>query len=545
MNGGHFLGMSTLVQSARCQHAISVDRNESFCSPSSRTVFAKFTSSKVAAVFCLEAYFWTFSLFVRHLADLQTPFYRENFIFNVVSNSILMIRPDWQKYLPSSMSHMAETWVPPTFAMKTIAGMVWLGVVSGIQAQTLPQVVNQALQTYPAVLSAAARADATRTDITRARSAHYPQLGLSASANAFSSGTVPTGTQRTSISPTARLNLWSGGKIEAEAERAEALALASDYLKANTLDDVALLAAEAYINWAKTADLYGLAVRNVNAHRETLNDIETISIADAGRRVDYEQALVRMENATLALQQRKSEFTQAIQRVRRFWSGDMDARPLNLEADVMENGVLGRLPSSLASAIEMVSEDLPAIAQARAQLQAAQAGVRLAKGQFWPTVDLAVSRQLNTGTGKNEALTQLQVNAPFYNGGGTSALVEGAVGQVKAAEFALEEARLLAREKAALAWQEWASTRARAETGSSQSVIGDKLVDAYRQQFRVARRSLLDLLNIQADTFNYRSAARTAFHDERLARVRLLASTGDLARRFSTEPGQVLANPQR
>jgi adhesin transport system outer membrane protein len=316
--------------------------------------------------------------------------------------------------------------------------------------------------------------------------------------------------------------------------------LASEHLQANTLDEVAQLAAEAYLNWAKTADLYSLAVRNVNAHRETLSDIQKIAQADTGRRVDYEQAVVRMENATLALQQRKSDFAQAIQRVRRFWNGDMDARPVNLDEAVLDSGVLGRMPPSLTQAMNMVSEDLAPIAQARAQLQAAQAGVRQAKGQYWPTVDLAVSRQFNTFTGKQDALTQLQVNAPFYNGGGTSALVESAVNQVKSAEFALEEARLLAREKAALAWQEWASAKARSETGSAQSLVGDKLVDAYRQQFRVARRSLLDLLNIQADTFNYRSAARAAFHDERLARVRLLAATGELAKRFSTEPGLVL-----
>ena len=410
---------------------------------------------------------------------------------------------------------------------------------AALHAQSLSQVVNQALQTYPAVLSASARSAAARTDITRARSAHYPQIGLNASVNAFSSGALPVGTERTSLSPTARVNLWSGGRIEAEAQRAEALTLASEFEQANTLDEVALLATEAYLNWAKTADLYSLAVRNVNAHRVTLNDIQKISQADTGRRVDYEQALVRMENATLALQQSKSDFTQAIQRLRRFWKGDMDARPMNLDAEVSAAGVLGRIPPSLAQAMELVSEDLPTIAQARAQVQAAQASVRQAKGQFWPTVDLAVSRQLNTTTGRQDVLTQLQVNAPLYNGGGTSALVENAVNQVKSAEFALDEARLLARENAALAWQEWASARARSDTGSAQTLVGDKLVDAYRQQFCVARRSLLDLLNIQADTFNYRSAATAAFHDERIARARLLAATGELAKRFSAEPGLV------
>jgi outer membrane protein TolC len=69
--------------------------------------------------------------------------------------------------------------------------------------------------------------------------------------------------------------------------------------------------------------------------------------------------------------------------------------------------------------------------------------------------------------------------------------------------------------------------------------VGDKLVQAYRQQFRIAKRSLLDLLNIQADAFSYRSASQTAFHDERLARVRLLATTGELANRFTSLTGLV------
>ncbi len=477
---------------------------------------------------------------VRQLVDSRTTFCSENFIFNVVGNSPHMIQSECQKYI-----HRSPFKERPSFGFFVTSRTACLVLAASLapvllHAQTLPQVVNQALQTYPTVLSASARSAAARNDITRARSAHYPQIGLSATANATSSGSLPLGAERTSISPTARLNLWSGGRIEAEAQRAEALALASDYLQANTLDEVAQLAAEAYLNWAKTADLYSLAVRNVNAHRETLSDIQKIAQADTGRRVDFDQAVVRMENATLALQQRKADFTQAIQRVRRFWPGDMDARPVDLDAVLSDSGELGRIPSSLAQAVGLVSEDLPTIAQARAQLQAAQASVRQAKGQYWPTVDLAVSRQLNTITGKQDVLTQLQVNAPFYNGGGTSALVESAVNQVKSAEFDLEEARLLARENAALAWQEWASAKARSDTGNAQSQVGDKLVDAYRQQFRVARRSLLDLLNIQADTFNYRSAARAAFHDERLARVRLLAATGDLARRFSAEPGLVL-----
>jgi adhesin transport system outer membrane protein len=69
-------------------------------------------------------------------------------------------------------------------------------------------------------------------------------------------------------------------------------------------------------------------------------------------------------------------------------------------------------------------------------------------------------------------------------------------------------------------------------TGVQQAQVGDKVVDGYRQQFRLGRRQLLDLLNIQAEAFGYQSSATTAFYDEQVARARLLAATGDLAKRF-------------
>lgn len=416
--------------------------------------------------------------------------------------------------------------------------------MSSAGAQTLPQVVERALQAYPSIQSASAKADAARADIDKARSAHQPQIGLTAATNHYASGTIPSSVGRTSLLPTAKLNLWSGGKIEAEATRAEALTRAAEHQRDSTLEDVAQQACEAYLNWDKTADLYSLAVRNLNSHQETLEDIQKIAQVDAGRRIDYEQALVRMENAALALQQRKADLAQAMQRLRRFWPDEMDARPVGLDAAVSEHGILGQIPLTLAAAMERVTDDLPSLAQYRAQVQAAEAAVKAAKGQYWPTLDAAMSRQYNPSTLRFETFTQLQMNAPLYTGGATSAVVESAQGQLKAAQFSLDEARLMAREKAALAWQEWASTRSRALVGASQSDVGDKVVEGYRKQFRVARRSLLDLLNIQADSFNYRSAARAAFHDERLARVRLLASTGDLSRRFSAEPGRVTPSAQ-
>jgi adhesin transport system outer membrane protein len=185
-----------------------------------------------------------------------------------------------------------------------------------------------------------------------------------------------------------------------------------------------------------------------------------------------------------------------------------------------------------------VTDDLPSIAQQRAQVKAAEAAVQMARGQYWPTVDLTATRQLNPMTTgsvlsyKEDTLTQVQLNMPLYNGGATSAAVQTAVGQLKAAQYGLDEARLLAREKAALSYQEWMNAQGRATQGETQARMGDKVVEGYRQQFRLARRQLLDLLNIQAESFGYQSSAMTAIYDEQIARARMLAATGDLAKRF-------------
>ena len=412
---------------------------------------------------------------------------------------------------------------------------------AGAQAQSFTDVVQSALTIYPSLISAKAKTDAARSDIERARAAHFPQISMGLARNSYGSGKLPetSSVKSNAQTPSARLNLWSGGRIEADARRAEALTEGSEFQEAVTRDDVAQLAAEAYINWARGLEMADLATKNLESHQITLNDIRKIVAVDAGRRIDLEQAQVRMDNAKLIKLQRDTDLAQARQRLTRFWSDRLPIKPSGLVEAVRNGGRLYQMPSNFAELQNNLFEDLPSVAQQRAQVQAAEAAVDMAKGQYWPTVDLSVTRQPNPYNLNSrlepqmDTFTQVQLNMPLYNGGSVSAQIQTSVSQLQAAQFALEETRLLAREKASLAWHEWASARERATQGAEQARVGDKVVDGYRQQFRLARRQLLDLLNIQAEAFGYQSAATSAYYDEQIARTRLLASMGDLARRFA------------
>lgn len=419
----------------------------------------------------------------------------------------------------------------------TCAAATLLAFGLQVQAQSFTDVVQNALTIYPSMLAAKAKTDAQRSDIDRARAAHMPQISYGYTRSKYANTELPASINANTRSPSVRLNLWSGGRIEADAERAEALTQGSEYQEALTRDDVALLAAEAYINWARALELFDLASKNVESHRITLSDIQKIVDVDTGRRIDLEQAQVRMDNAALIKLQRQTELHQARQRLSRFWQGTLPAKPIGLQETLTKGGRLGNVPQSIEQLMDAVSDELPAIAQQKAQVQAAEAAVGMARGQYWPTVDLTSTRQLNLVnsspvTYKEDTFTQVQVNMPLYSGGATSAGVRTAVSQLTAAQNSLEEARLLAREKASLAYQEWVNAQGRAAQGESQARVGERVVDGYRQQFRLARRQLLDLLNIQAEAFNYQSAATTALYDEKITRARMLAAMGDLAKRF-------------
>lgn len=411
----------------------------------------------------------------------------------------------------------------------------------GVQAQTLTEVVQNALANYPALQAARAKTEAARSDIERARAAHYPQIAYGFTRSKYSNTELPASTKQNMNTPSVKLNLWAGGRIEADAERAEALTFSSEQLEAVSRDDVAQQAAEAYINWARTLDLYALASKNVASLNVTLDDIRKIVEVDTGRRIDFDQAKVRLDNATLAKLQRQTELAQARQRLRRFWQGPLAAQPTGLVEALGNPSLLGQMPEGVAQVVDHINDDLPNIAQQKAQVAAATAAVNLAKGQYWPSVDLTSTRQMNlvpstqpfgAATYREDTLTQVQLSMPLYSGGATAAGVNAAVSQLSAAQNTLDEVRLLAREKAVLAYEDWRNAKDRAAQGLAQSRVGEQVVEGYRQQFRLARRQLLDLLNIQAESFGYQSAAMTAFYDEQVARVRLLAVMGDLAKRF-------------
>ncbi|MEY3672246.1 MAG: hypothetical protein RI904_1903 [Pseudomonadota bacterium] len=391
-------------------------------------------------------------------------------------------------------------------------------------AQSLQESVQIALSQYPTILAAQSRTQAADYDIMRAQGAHYPQVAWSGTQSTYNTGNIPNNWIQ---SPTLTMNVWSGWAIESDVERSKALADAGRQQQRITRDDVALLVTEAYLNWARSLQLVGLAQTNLKEHERIRRDIATITEIDIGRRVDLDQAQVRFENSSLSLQQRQAELEVASQRLSRMLLGRMPAQPVGVDS------VVGGFPASSDEALGHLIDSHPAIAFKLAQVQAAKASVGAARAQHSPTVNVSYGKQVNQGSGQGDYVAQLNVSIPLFTGGIATGATGTALANLQAAEFDLRDTRLILREKLLSAWSEYFASKSRAALGARQARTAQSLVSGYESQFRIGRRSLLDLLNVQNDLYTYQSNAVGARFDERISYARIMATIGKLATSYA------------
>ena len=386
------------------------------------------------------------------------------------------------------------------------------------QNLTLLDAVRQALREYPAAASALAQQQAAQSGVLQAEAARYPVLSLGATA------TNQKGlTRKTNVGPQINYTLFAGGAIEANIRRAEAELDGAVGRSTESGNNLAVNVAQAYFHWARALELQQLARDNLRSHLEIHEDMRIIVGVDAGRQIDLNQVAVRVSNARILLAQRDNELARSTAVMQRFIPGFNAQAPSGLDDRPFV------IPSELSEALRAIDDSHPLLRQVNARYQAATAQVGVARGQSLPKVDLNLSRQYSAATRRNEATTQLLVNMPVFSGGAGRAAIAGAVAQQTAAQLLLEEQRRVVVEGVAMSWADWTSAQTREQESAGQAHASLELVNMYRQQFRLARRSLLDLLNVQNEAYSFGSEAVGAKYERRLAAFKLSAAMGRLA----------------
>ena len=175
----------------------------------------------------------------------------------------------------------------------------------------------------------------------------------------------------------------------------------------------------------------------------------------------------------------------------------------------------------------------PALNAAYENVQAAKLGVETRKAAYMPRVDFRVRQSWDRNLdgvqgGSRDAAVELLLNYNLYRGGADKAR------EVQAAEFQNEARNLQekacrdARQTLAIAYNDVVRLTEQLGYLDQHRLSTEKAREAYRQQFDIGQRTLLDLLDTQNEYFEAGRAYTNAYYNQFVAQARTLSTMGKL-----------------
>ena len=266
-----------------------------------------------------------------------------------------------------------------------------------------------------------------------------------------------------------------------------------------------------------------LAEDNYVQHKYANTQIGSRVNAGVGRGVDLEQAKARLALAESNLTTETANLHDVTARYARI-VGELP--PQRVAKSAASNA---GLPASAGEAATPAVQSSPAISAAIENLRAARSTTKGREGQMWQP---RVEARLRTGVGRNfdgvpdqkrDTSAEVVLNWNLYNGGSDQARVRQAVDTVNQASDIRDKTCRDTRQQAAIAFNDTQKYMQTLEALDRNVLAIEKARDAYRQQFDIGQRSLLDLLNAENELFTAKRAYANAEFDLLIAQTRTLA----------------------
>jgi outer membrane protein, adhesin transport system len=269
--------------------------------------------------------------------------------------------------------------------------------------------------------------------------------------------------------------------------------------------------------------------------------IESRFKAGVGRGVDLEQAGARLALAESNLSTEVANLHDVTSRYLRIVGELPPARIANVDS------LAAALPASAGEAMTIALRDNAAISATIETLRAARAAGDTRQSATKPRVEA----RLRSGAGRNfdgvrdqtrDTSAEILLNWNLYDGGADQARIRQAVRTVDQAADLRDRACRDARQTAAIAFNDTRKLVEQLQYLDRNVIAIEKARDAYRQQFEIGQRSLLDLLNAENELYTAKRAYANADFDLAIAQVRTLAATQRLTSQLGLTRNSALPN---
>lgn len=391
---------------------------------------------------------------------------------------------------------------------------------------TLPDAIEKAILRNPEVLARLHDYQASDAERDIARGGLFPRVDLQGYTGRERRET-PTSPSDTYSRPGYQLQLrqliFDGFATRNDVKRLGFARAVRYYELLGTTDETAFEAARAYLDVQRYRDLSKLAQENWAIHKETVDQIERRVKAGVGRRVDLEQAFGRLALAQsnwLTESSNQHDVSQRYQRVvGEAPAGTLQPLPtfgnkLPMEKDVLKQAIV----------------DNPGFRAAVSNIRSSRARIDVQRANNLPTLEFRASTGMDKNllgvTGEtNSTALQVLLNWNLFKGGSDEARIRQAHEQLYNATDLRDKACRDIRQQTAISWNDVKKLKEQLGYLEQHQLSTEKARDAYRQQFDIGQRSLLDVLNTENELFEAKRAAVRARYDLSQAELRVLTQT--------------------
>nr|MDT0251263.1 TolC family outer membrane protein [Endozoicomonas sp.] len=403
-----------------------------------------------------------------------------------------------------------------------------------VSAEALEEALGSALLSHPQAQVALNRLKAKQETIGAAAADYWPTVDVAAGIGGQRKDSPAKDNNendeksftRKEASFSIKQNLFAGFNTWNSVKGATKSTEAEQWRLYSTLEDLALQVINTYLKVLERREMVELADENLELHNEIFGQIEQRAKQGVARSSDLVQVEGRRARANANLVSARNNLMDAESEYRTL----VGHSPDDLEFPGFEHL---KLPEDLNNAINNGRQDHSSIKAAELDIESSEYAYSSSKSSYLPSLDAEIDQswkhnadgQLG-GYGDTTAMVRLRYNL-FRGGGDKARLMESAY---QAEESRSQKARVMRdiEEKMRVAWAALQFTGEQREYLLLHEDASRETVAAYREQFNIGKRTLLDLLDSENELFQSSNSLTAAIYQETYARYRVLAAEGGL-----------------
>lgn len=402
-------------------------------------------------------------------------------------------------------------------------GVTWQAAPSEqqIDSLSLEQAILRAFARNPQIAQAAAQIRIGASELKLAESAWMPQLALNGGVGRQNQSDTPGTRGRTTSAGVSLTQLiYDFGKTGGSIDEQHHLSDAYRYQLYSIMTSVGQQTLLAYLQVKRYQTLSASAERHITS----LDAVKAIAQmrAEAGlnSQSDVLQAETRIAGTIATLEQYRAQQRSALAQLT-VLTGVVPVRLPDLPQALLQQEItLQALPYEQSALVR----------SAQSRQEAARQRIRQAEAKHWPSISVQAARARNDT--RNRAYwddqVRLLVEAPLYQGGAVSAQIDAAQNAREAAQAEVEAAKLDINQRAATSYADMIGAQQRQAASERQLTSANYTRDVYRDEYRLSKRSLNDLLSVEQDVLQAENARATAQFDGWDATVNYAAAVDNL-----------------